>query len=229
MPLTFDVALDARDSLGEGPWWDQRSGELLRVDILQRFIHRWNPATGSTSSLDVGEDVGFAVPTQGGNLIAGLRSGLSIIDNSTIDSATNSVAGNDAGSRELLCPIPGSSPARFNDGKTDRAGRIWAGTIVDDQSEPDAVFGRLHADRFVPVLDGFSISNGLGWSPDSTTMYVTDSGVKTIWAFDFDDETLELTNRRPFVVDTDYTPDGLTVDAEGGVWSAKWDGSRVVR
>ena len=73
------------------------------------------------------------------------------------------------------------------------------------------------------------ISNGLGWSPNNDTMYVTDSAIRTIWAFDFDPEVGAPRNRRVFAVDVDQYPDGLTVDAEGGVWSAKWDGSRVVR
>jgi sugar lactone lactonase YvrE len=220
MKTTFDVALRATDRLGEGPWWDAELGELWRVDILAGLAHRWNPLTGAAIVVDVGQDVGFVVPTADGRLLAGRRTDAAVID-------INGGEGNPEG--EPVVPTPGSSPARFNDGKTDRSGRVWAGTIVDDQADPQAVFGKIDGAGFTTALTGLLISNGLGWSPDNRTMYVTDSGVQTIWAFDYDLEHGELTNQRVFATDEDCAPDGLTVDAEGGVWSAKWDGARVVR
>ena len=216
MAQKLDVALGASDTLGEGPWWDTTTGELWRVDILDGRAHRWNPTTHETAEWDLGEDVGFVVPARDGQLIAGRRTEVSIIDLSNTEITT-------------LVRTPGSTAARLNDGKADRAGRVWAGTIVDDQTNPQAVFGKIDNGEFVVALGGLLISNGLGWSPDDTTMYVTDSGVKTIWAFDYDIEHGELSNQRVFATDTDCAPDGLTVDAEGGVWSAKWDGARVVR
>ena len=79
------------------------------------------------------------------------------------------------------------------------------------------------------LLDGITTSNGLGWSPDDRTFYYTDSVARTIWAFDFDPDTAALSNRRVFAVDEDCFPDGLTVDASGAVWAAKWNGGRIVR
>jgi len=216
MTSELTVALPAEDELGEGPWWSVADQSLWRVDILSRAVHRWSPATGEQSSWDVGDDVGFAVPAVDGSVVAGLRSGLFRIDL-------------DTGARVRLTDYPASGPGRFNDGKTDRRGRVWAGTIVDDHARPDGCFGRLDDRRFTVVLDGVTISNGLGWSPDNATMYFTDSAAATIWAFDFDAESGAMSNRRVFATDDGCAPDGLTVDAEGGVWSAKWDGARIVR
>lgn len=216
MTDVFEVALRATDTLGEGPWWDHGRGQLWRVDILGGRAHRWSPDTGQADAWNMGEDVGFVVPTVNGTLVAGRRSDAIVMDLET-------------GAKTQIIQTPGSTSARFNDGKTDRIGRIWAGTIVDDQTNPRAVFGSVDHSGFTEAFDGLLISNGLGWSPDDQTMYVTDSGVQTIWAFDYDLVRGHLSNQRVFATDDDCAPDGLTVDAEGGVWSAKWGGSRVVR
>ena len=217
MAGALSVALPASDQLGEGPWWSTSEQALWRVDILVQALHRWDPTTGAESSWSLGEDVGFAVPAGGGSVVAGLRSGLYLVEL-------------DGSDRRQLAEYPSrAARGRFNDGKSDRRGRIWAGTIVDDQSRAAGCFGRLAAGGFVIALEGVTISNGLGWSPDGSTMYFTDSAAATIWALDFDEETGALDNRRVFATDDDCAPDGLTVDSEGGVWSAKWDGSRVVR
>lgn len=212
---SLEVALAATDQLGEGPWWSVADQALWRVDILAKLLHRWVPATDTSEQWDLSDAVGFAVPTDDGKVVAGLGTDLCLIDLGT-------------GEREVLATAaPGRSDIRINDGKTDRFGRVWAGTMPDDQS-PSGEFYRLDPTGLTPTLGGIKISNGLGWSPDSQTMYYTDSGVRTIWAFDFDPATAAMSNRRVFAVDDDCEPDGLTVDSEGGVWSAKWNGNRVV-
>lgn len=216
MTQTLEVVLQARDVLGEGPWWSVRNQVLWRVDILGHLLHSWNPRSDKIETWDIGDDVGFAVPVDDTHALVGLRSGIDVVDLET-------------GGRTILAPNPGPGASRFNDGKTDKRGRVWAGTIVNDQNVPDGAFGCLERDGFRVHLDAMGISNGLGWSPDDRTMYVTDSAVRTIWAFDFDIDTATLDNRRVFATDHDCEPDGLTVDAEGGVWSAKWGGGRVVR
>lgn len=216
MADALSVALPATDQLGEGPWWSAAEQALWRVDILAHTLHRWDPATGETFSWNLGEDVGFAVPAGDGSVVAGLRTGLYLVD----------LDGDD---RQRLAAYPAAAPGRFNDGKTDRRGRIWCGTIVDDQSQGGGCFGRLDRRGIAVAVDDVTISNGLGWSPDNATMYFTDSAAGTIWAFDFDEASGEMSDQRVFATDDDCAPDGLTVDAEGGVWSAKWDGSRVVR
>lgn len=216
MSSTFEVVIHDHDLLGEGPWWSVREQSLWRVDILGQTVHSWSPDSGRARKWEVGADVGFVVPATEGRVVLGLRQSISLLEL-------------DSGTEVQLVETPGAGSSRFNDGKTDRRGRIWAGTIVDDQDIRDGTFGHVSNNGFNVHVDGMGISNGLGWSPDSTTMYLTDSAVRTIWAFDFDVEGASLSNRRVFAVDTDCEPDGLTVDAEGGVWSAKWNGGRVVR
>lgn len=216
--MKLTVALAASDELGEGPWWSIADQCLWRVDIHGCLLHRWRPSDGDEETYNLPGAVGFAVPTAGRRLVLGLRQGIALFDPT------------DGSVDVLVHPAPERPEIRFNDGKTDRAGRLWGGTLTDDEREPTAALHRLADDgSLVTVVDGIVVSNGLGWSPDGLTMYYTDSGPQTIWAFDFDPETGDPENRRVFATDTDHYPDGLTVDAEGGVWSAKWGGSRVVR
>lgn len=216
--MELEVVLDAADELGEGPWWSVDDRCLWRVDIHGRLLHRWGPATGRHDTYRLPGEIGFAVPTGGGRLVVGLRQGVSVFDPA------------DESLQVLAHPAPERPELRFNDGKTDRAGRLWGGTLTDDEREPTAALHRLtDSGTLETVVEGVVVSNGLGWSPDGLTMYYTDSGPQTIWAFDFDAPSGRVSNRRVFATDDDCYPDGLTVDAEGGVWSAKWDGSRVVR
>jgi L-arabinonolactonase len=121
---------------------------------------------------------------------------------------------------------------RFNDGKVDRAGRFWVGTMDEKESLPIGGLFRLDPDlSFRRMADGFVCANGLGWSPDNRIMYFTDSLVRTIWSYEFDFGTGELGVRRPFAkfAEHDGMPDGLTVDRQGFIWTAIWDGWRVIR
>ena len=133
----------------------------------------------------------------------------------------------------LADPEAGNRPVRFNDGSADRQGRFWAGsTYADDQSRPEGSLYRLDRDGSLHTMaGGLACSNGLGWSPDSKTMYVTAQFAYELLAFDFDPATGEIANRRLFakVPEAGGLPDGLTVDAEGCVWSAQWGGWCITR
>jgi sugar lactone lactonase YvrE len=121
---------------------------------------------------------------------------------------------------------------RMNDGACDPQGRFWAGTMAHDESPGAGVLYRLELDgRCTTVLAGLTISNGIGWSPDGTAMYLSDSGTGTIERFDFDGATGDIVGRRVIVEISEpgVAPDGLTVDAEGGIWVALWDGGAVRR
>jgi sugar lactone lactonase YvrE len=130
-------------------------------------------------------------------------------------------------------PEEDNPDVRFNDGSADRQGRFWAGsTYPDDQSRPEGSLYRLDTDHSVHTMTGgLACSNGLGWSPDNKTMYVTTQFAEALLAFDFDPATGEIENRRVFatVPEADGLPDGLTVDAEGGVWSPQWGGWCITR
>ena len=121
---------------------------------------------------------------------------------------------------------------RFNDGKCDGSGRLWAGTMDDAIEQPTGALYRLDRDLSVHRMDdGYVVTNGPAWSPDGRIMYHNDTTARTVFAFDCDPVTGEIAGKREFLrlPDTDGYPDGLTVDSEGGVWLAHWDGWRVTR
>lgn len=120
---------------------------------------------------------------------------------------------------------------RFNDGAADASGLLWIGAKSIDGTAGVGALYRSDGSTLTVVLRGMMTPNGLGWSPDGRTMYVTDSGVGTIHAFEFDPGSGTIAGRRPFVVvdPADGRPDGLAIDVDGGVWSALWGGGRVVR
>ena len=217
------VALACADELGEGPWWDVDRQVLWRVDIEGRKVHRWSPETGEQASWETPERVGCFVPgASGRGGIAALSSALAWIE---FDAPKD---------HELMwlldTYVPGEG-IRFNDGKCDRYGRLWVGTMVEGDGVPRDSGALYSYQGEVPMrvdVTGVNISNGLGWSPDERAFYYTDSGAQTIWVYDLHSDGA-LGDRRVFAKDDDCFPDGLTVDSAGYVWSAKWNGSRVVR
>ena len=206
--------------LGEGPVWSQSEAALYWVDIKGRAFFTFSPSTGSTSRFRLAEDISALVPRRKGGWLAALASGLAFIDaeNLTIQTVVDPEQ-----------HLPGN---RFNDGKCDSSGRFWVGSMDDSEQALTGNLYRLDADGSIRTLAAdLGISNGLGWSPDDRLFYHTDSTRKTIWVYDFDTPSGCLTNRRPFVRVADGLgwPDGLTVDAEGYLWSAHWDGWCLTR
>ena len=187
MPAMFEVALSADDELGEGPWWSVEDQLLWRVDILSHKVHRWDPETGSVQHWDLGGAVGFAVPLGAGRMVAGIGTRICVVDLET------------GGIEPLAEAAPARADVRFNDGKTDRRGRVWAGTMADGGSPAGAFYRLDGGDHLDTIAEGITVSNGLGWSPDDQTMYYTDSGARTIWAYDFDAATAAVSNKRVFV------------------------------
>lgn len=210
----------ARTLLGEGPFWHPRERRLYFVDIKGKAVHRYDPDKDTRASFALPAEPGCVVPRAAGGLLVALRSGLAFFDPDA--AALAPVAAPEA-------HIPGN---RFNDGKCDRRGRFFAGTMDDAETAPTGSLYCLFPDLSVKrLLSGFAVPNGIGWSPDDRTMYLTDSVNRTILAFAYDLDTGDLAGRRVFatVPDDAGFPDGLTVDAQGGVWSAHWDGWRVTR
>jgi len=210
--------VDDRDGLGEGPWWSVADQRLYWVDITGCRVRASDLDGKDVRQWATPSEVGFVVPDETGQLIVGLTGGLS-----RLDPATGTV-------------VPGVQvddrpDHRLNDGKTDRLGRIWFGSMHRPETEPVSRFYRVDAAAVATIFDNVITSNGLGWSPDNTTMYYTDSKTWQIKAFDFDAASGTMSNPRVFATDPqgEFVPDGLTVDAEGCVWGAKWQGSRVIR
>ena len=210
--------LSARARLGEGPCWNQEEQLLYWVDIYNHRVHQFHPTTDTHKFFDVGEVVGCIAPAGKNRLIMAQRSRLAFLDtcNGTVTPILS------VGENQLS--------TRFNDGKCDAAGRFWFGSMCTNG--PNGCLYRYAPDGSLHVLlTGLTISNGLGWSPDESTFYLSDSPLKTIYAFDFDAKSGSISNRRVFVDLTaeSFYPDGLTVDREGCVWSAMWDGWCVIR
>jgi sugar lactone lactonase YvrE len=206
--------------LGEGPSWHANGAALYWVDVLRPAVLRHEPARGQTGLWPLSGTVGCAVPRASGGLLLASDDSFLFLDTDTGMVKVAAVAERDR-------PFN-----RFNDGKVDRHGRFWAGTIDRQTAKPTGSLYRLDADLLVTRMEtGLICSNGLGWSPDDKIMYFTDSMVRTIWQYDFDAASGTIDNRRVFakLADDDGVPDGLTVDAEGFVWSAVWDGWRIVR
>ncbi len=209
--------------LSEGPRWDEERQELLWVDILGRGFHRATltaddlPDQVRTMALD--RHVGAVAPVMGGGWVLAAGQGFLFVDEA------ESV-------RELAQPEAGHLEVRMNDAACDPQGRFWAGTMAYDESPGAGTLYRLELDgRCSTVLTGLTISNGIGWSPDGATMYLSDSGTGFVEAFDFDDVTGAISGRRTLVqIDQPgMAPDGLTIDEQGDIWVAIYGGWAVNR
>jgi sugar lactone lactonase YvrE len=225
--MTASLALSALPvplaALGEGPIWDAREQALYWVDIPAFQVHRlaqpMQDPPGPHATWHIGEEVGAVVPRASGGLVLAARSGFLGFD--PADGATTS-----------LVPLDLGAGMRMNDGACDAAGRFFAGTMADDEAEGAGTLYRLDPDHSVhTVLTGVSVSNGIGWSPDNSLMYYVDSPSGQVDVLDFDVATGAVSGRRALAsIDAGpAVPDGLTVDAEGCIWVALWDGGAVLR
>ncbi|MGH3412798.1 MAG: SMP-30/gluconolactonase/LRE family protein [Marmoricola sp.] len=219
-PESCEPVVHAHATCGESPMWSPAEQLLWWTDNVEQRIHRSDPATGRDEELETGEDVMDIVLREEGGLALALRKSFATYDA-------------DGGGPEVFAEVEQDRPRnRFNDGKADRRGRFWAGSMDDQEwRNSSGLLWRLGADRRPErVLDDVVCANGLGWSPDDRTFYLGESFRYTIFAHDFDAETGTLSNRRVFAeVDDGGFPDGLTVDADGGVWSVHNAAGRVVR
>ena len=214
-----EVVLECRNRLGEGPIWDGRAQALWWVDITAPAIHRFHPASGEHRHWAMPEHVGSLSVRERGGLIVAFKRGFG-----TFDPASGRV--------EMLDPCEADmTQNRFNDGRCDRAGRFWAGSLTYSEDRPHGTLWRLEADHCAhKVLDGITVPNGLCWSPDDRTMYFTDTPTREILAYDFDLASGTPSNPRLFArVSGPGWPDGAITDSEGFLWSGEWDGARVVR
>lgn len=216
--MKAELLIDAKATLGEGPCWDARKNLFYWVDIIEKKVHIYNPATKAAQSISVDHLVGAAVARESGGFILATKEGFYALDEKTkkmefIHDPEDDLTGN-----------------RFNDGKCDPAGRFWAGTMHIDEKEPTGSLYVLHTDLTVKkMLEDITISNGLAWSSDYKTMYYIDSPTKQVAAFDYDLQSGLISNKRTVVTipEGEGIPDGMTIDAEGNLWVAQWGGYKV--
>ena len=213
-----ELIVDARAGTGEGPVWDERSKRLVWVDIPGCAVHHYDPATGSDLAIDLGGNMpGCILIRDSGGYAVGTQHGFFGMSDSNVLTE--------------ICSIEAADPVtRMNDGKCDRFGRIWAGTMAHAENIPGAgKFYRIDTDGSVTtIIENVTISNGTDWSLDDSLMYYIDTPTLTVDVFDFNPASGGAANRRPlFQVEEGVWPDGLTVDAEGNIWLALYHGSAV--
>ncbi|MFF8903889.1 SMP-30/gluconolactonase/LRE family protein [Streptomyces olivaceoviridis] len=211
----YEVAVRAEAALGEGPTWDPATGRLVWLDILGARLHTYDPSSGRRTIRTAPQHVGAAKPRAGGGLVLNLRDGVGLLDP-------------DDTFRWLHHePVAGR---RANDAAVAPDGSLWAGTMRYDEAPGGGTLSRLTGDGAVrTVLPDVTVSNGTGWSPDGRLMYYVDSPTRRVDVFDHDEDGIR--DRRTLVEIEEGAgfPDGLTVDAEGCVWVALWDGGAVRR
>lgn len=217
-----ELVLDAKAELGEGALWDPATQRLLWVDIVRGQVHRFDPVTRQNQTVAVGQMVGTVVTRARGGLMLAVQNGFASLDP-------------EAGELTIVNDPEAHIPSnRFNDGKCDPAGRFWAGTMTltgDAWKEAAGSLYSLDLDgRATPRLGQVNISNGIVWSADAKTMYFVDTVQPRVDAFDFDNATGAISNRRPVVHFPEGVglPDGMTIDADDNLWIAMWGGWKVL-
>ena len=219
--INAEVVHSAAAALGEGCVWSPLEDLLVWVDITGQAVHRFDHASGQPVSVwRYNESVGNAALRAGRGLALGLGNTVTLTDR--------------VGAIEIVIELPGEPETnRANDGAVDPAGRLFQGTMSNTEpGSPVAALHRVDGDGTARrVLSDVMISNGIGWSPDRSTMYYIDTLTFRVDQFDYDPDTGEIEGRRPFVTfdGSSGGPDGMTVDADGCLWVAMFGGFGVQR
>ena len=207
--MRVELVIDSADRLGECPIWDEREQALWWVDILAPAIKRFD---GKLKVFPMPEPIGSIAFRTTGGLLAAMQTGIYIWESGRL--------------QLLACPDEHDKTHRFNDGRCDRAGRFWVGTMKDPEHTPT---GALYSfkEKFELKRSGIKVPNSLAWSPDGRTMYFADSPRHKIWAFDYDADVGEMRNERLFAAPHPGFPDGSCVDAVGCLWNAEYGGAQL--
>jgi sugar lactone lactonase YvrE len=216
--LDAELAVPAQCELAEGPFWDAAHGQLRWVDILRGQVHALDPVTAGHTWFETGGELGTAGLTRDGGLVLALSDHFAL-------------AGDDGADLRRLGDFSvDGSVFRFNDGKPDPWGSFWAGTCTLADKGPPCALYRLAPDGSVTELfGGIGLSNGLDWTDDRQSFYFADSHGGGVDVFATDPETGALSGRRQFIPVSGGLPDGLTLDAEGGLWLAVWGSGELRR
>jgi sugar lactone lactonase YvrE len=214
------LLVDARNSLGESPLWCPRSQSLWWIDVQQPSLWQWDHATGATRSWPLPKPPANISLLEGGGLLVTYRKGFAVVREPDMHADPLRLGDFEFGDE------------RFNDGKVDRLGRLWVGSFDRSLEGQTGRLYRVDSPRSIHAIDtGFGLSNGIGWSSDSSIMYFADTHAQCIYRYGFDLKAGEASHRDVFVEFDPGPggPDGLTVDAEGGVWCALFERGCVNR
>jgi sugar lactone lactonase YvrE len=208
-----------RDILGESPLWHDEEHALYWIDIRRPALRRLDFPTGAIDIWPMPDLVGSIAFCDDGRLLVALSDRIALFDTRSREFAT------------LVRPEPRVEGHRFNDGRCDRQGRFWVGTMHNVSRGPEGVLYRIESGKpLEKVRSDICIPNSLAWSPDGRTMFFADSLRYSIFAYEFDGATGEMGNERVFCTTLHPGfPDGSAVDADGFLWNAEYNASRVVR
>jgi sugar lactone lactonase YvrE len=217
----LELVIDAKATLGEGPCWDANKQQLYWVDIMEKKVHIYDPQSNSDRFVQLDQYVGAVVPrAESEEVIVACHHGFYSLN---LETGHLTPLGN---------PESDLPNNRFNDGKCDAAGRLWAGTMALNASGNAGTLYCLDTDLSIrPMVKPVTISNGLAWTSDNRTMYYIDTPTKQVVAYDYDAVSGNITNKRVAVTipEGGGGPDGMTIDAEGMIWVAQWGGFQVSR
>lgn len=217
--LSYQIIAEHICACGEGPVWDDANKRLYWIDIVNGQINCLNQHQ-QLKKIETGQKIGAIALTESGDIIAALKNGLYRVDIST------------GLMTKIIDPEYDKPDNRFNDGKCDPVGRFWAGTMSDIGEIAKGSLYTLEPDGTISEkLTGLSISNGLAWDLNEKKFYHIDTPTRQIVAFDYCNEMGEITNGKPIIMidKTEGVPDGMTIDEEGMLWVAHWNGGRVSR
>jgi sugar lactone lactonase YvrE len=215
-----ECVLRRNDALGEVPLWCAQTSTLWWVDVKAPALQSYDPGSGAHRRFDLpGRTAGSWGFRKSGGMVLAMQDGLYSYSPQTNES------------KRLVAVEAGKEMHRLNDGRCDRRGRFWVGSMHETyRDEPRGSFYRIDADlTATKAFDGFTVPNSVAFSPDDRLMYFADTPAHRIWVFDFDLDAGQLSNRRLFSDLKGGLPDGSTVDVDGCLWNAEYRGSRVVR
>ncbi|MGB4944086.1 MAG: SMP-30/gluconolactonase/LRE family protein [Trichococcus flocculiformis] len=214
-----ELVFYAGSTLLEGPHWDAQNNLIYCVSIEDNMIYAIDPETGEVGTYLTEGPVGCAVLDQKGMILEAEKSGIFRIDPRTKE-------------KQLVAKAHDDERIRYNDGKLDPKGRLLVGTMGYDKTyEGESALYAIEKDGTVrTVLDGLTLANGMGWSPDGKTLYFIDTPTKKVGSYAYDPETGEAIFEKYVIEITDGSnPDGMCVDMEGMIWVAQYGGEKVCR
>ncbi len=205
--------------LGEGPVWDATRNEIYWIDITMGEIHQYTFTNNSFKTYSVNEQIGCIAICKNAELIVASKSGIGVLDRENdqikiVHQPENHLPYN-----------------RFNDGKCDVEGRLWAGTMAIDESIGAGSVYVFDQQKSHKKIEAVTISNGIAWNIDNTIMYYIDTPTFEVVSYQFERSTGAISNKRGVIQipKSDGYPDGMTIDNEGMLWIAHWDGWQVTR